>query len=91
MKKILLIAQSETKAVDAAKNFPNLKVKKVYPGVKRFPRHFDAVVIYHNEVSDVNFMKDQVQRYADAPIKAFIGKVPYPQASDYKAKAFTHE
>lgn len=91
MKKILLIAQSEAKATDAEKNFPGLKVKKVYPGSKRLSRHFEAVVIYHNEVNDVNFMKDQVQRYADAPIKAFIGKVPYPQAGDYKAKAFTHE
>lgn len=66
-------------------------MRQVYPGVKRFPRHFDVVVIYHNEASDINFIKDDIHRYQDAPIKAFFGKSAYGQAADYHAKAFTHD
>ena len=28
------------------------------PGAKRYPRHFEAVVIYHQDPNDVKFMKD---------------------------------
>jgi hypothetical protein len=70
---------------------PNLKVSKVFPGAKRFPRHFDAVVIYHNDANEVNFIKDEVERYKDAPNKAFIGSVAYDRAGDYHAAAFTHD
>ena len=52
LKKILVIAHTEAKAGDAASLIngadPNLKVKTVYAGAKRIPRHFDAVVIYHD-------------------------------------------
>lgn len=78
MKKVLLIAQSEAKALDAVKLLPNHRVKTVYPGTKNLPRHFHAVVIVHGEVSDLNLMKDIIQRYAQAPIKAYIGKVAFP-------------
>ncbi len=78
MKKVLLIAQSESKALDAVKLFPNLNVKTVYPGTKNLPRHFHAVVIFHGEVSDLNLMKDIIQRYASAPIKTYIGKTAFP-------------
>ena len=62
----------------------------MFPGAKRFPRHFDAVVIYHNESNEVNFIKDEIERYKDAPIKAFVGSVAYEGAGDYHAVAFTH-
>ena len=90
MKKILLIAQNETKANDGAAYFNDLTVRKVFPGTKRFPRHFDAVVVYHNDANEINFIKDEIQRYTDAPIKAFFGKAVYEQAASHKAKAFTH-
>ena len=60
MKKVLIIAQNEAKANDAASHFSDLTVRKVFPGVKRFPRHFDAVVIYFNEANEVNFIKDEI-------------------------------
>ena len=94
LKKILVIAHTEAKATDAAglltKADPSIKVKTVYAGAKRVPRHFDAVVIYHDQVKEVNFIKDEIQRYADAPIKAFLGKsVPCTEAAvSHKAKAF---
>lgn len=93
MKKILVIAQNESKASEGEKILggQGYTIKKVYPGVKRVPRHFDAVVVYHNEVNEINFIKDEIQRYNDAPIKAFIGKAPYENAGTYKAKAFTHD
>jgi len=74
MKKVLIIAQNEVKADEAAAHFNGLTVRKVFPGVKRFPRHFDAVVIYHQELKDINFMKDEIHRYQDAPIKVYLGK-----------------
>jgi hypothetical protein len=58
--------------------------------VKHLPSHFDAVVIYHNDASEVNFIKDEVERYKDAPIKAFIGKEAYDRAGEFHAVAFTH-
>ena len=64
LKKILIIAHTEAKAGDASalisKADPTLKVKTVYAGAKRVPRHFDAVVIYHDQVKEVNFIKDEV-------------------------------
>ena len=62
MKKILVISQNEAKAADGEKllSGQGFVVKKVYPGAKRVPRHFDAVVVYHNEVNEVNFIKDEI-------------------------------
>lgn len=64
MKKILVIAHTEAKAGDAASLInvadPNLKVKTVYAGAKRIPRHFDAVVIYHDQLKEINFIKDEI-------------------------------
>jgi Ca2+-binding EF-hand superfamily protein len=68
-----------------------LTVKKVFPGSKTKHRHFDAVVIFHNEANEVNFIKDEIERYKDAPVKAFFGKVAYDRAGDYNAQAFTHD
>ena len=68
-----------------------LTVKKVYLGAKRIPRHFDAVVVYHTTTSEVNFIKDEIQRYSEAPIKAFLsksGSVAYPDAASHKARSF---
>ena len=52
LKKILVIGHTEAQANDASglltKADATLKVKTVYAGVKRVPRHFDAVVIYHD-------------------------------------------
>lgn len=80
MKKLLVIAQNEVKADEAAALFNGLTVRTVYPGVKRFPRHFDAVVVYHTNTKEINFMKDEIQRYHDAPIKAYFGQQLYDQA-----------
>ena len=85
MQKIVLIAKNQAEADKAETLFPGLKCRKVYPGVKHFPRHFDAVVIYHNEANEVNFLKDVLQRYQDAPIKAFLGKENYHDVATYKA------
>lgn len=85
MKKILVIAQNEVKADQGAALFEGYTTRKVYPGAKRVPRHFDAVVIYHNDPNEVNFIKDEIQRYHDAPIKAFIGKSVFPGASGHNA------
>lgn len=63
MKKILLIAHTDAKAAEALKLFPGRNVKAVSQGATRFPRHFQAVVIYHQDVNDVKFMKDLIQRY----------------------------
>ena len=95
LKKILVIAQTEAKANDAAKVISEgdatLKVKTVYAGAKRIPRHFDAVVIYHDQVKEVNFIKDEIQRYGEAPIKAFIGNSgpANEAAAALKTKAYT--
>ena len=94
MKKVLVIAQNEAKANEAAGFIKaadaTLTVKKVFLGAKRVPRHFDAVIVYHTQTSEVNFIKDEVQRYSEAPIKAFLAKsgVAYPDAASHKAKAF---
>lgn len=95
LKKILVIAQSEAKANEAQKLIneaeATLKVKKVYLGAKRVPRHFEAVVIYHTQVTEVNFIKDEIQRYSEAPIKAFLAKgagPAYADAATHKAQAF---
>jgi hypothetical protein len=64
LKKILVIAQSEAKATECAKIITDadatLKVKTVHLGVKRVPRHFEAVVIYHTQVTEINFIKDEI-------------------------------
>ena len=59
-KKILLIAQNDAKATEGEKLLTGFNVKKVVPGGKSFPRHFDGVVVYHNEVNEVNFIKDEL-------------------------------
>lgn len=94
--KLLVIAQSEAKAADGEKVLKDidasLNIKKVYLGVKRVPRHFEAVVVYHTQTSEVNFIKDEIQRYSEAPIKIFLSKagIPaYPDVASYKAKAFS--
>lgn len=95
MKKLLVIAQSEAKAQEAEQALlaaePTLTVKKVYLGAKRVPRHFDAVVVYHTQTSEVNFIKDEIQRYSEAPIKVFLSKagvVAFPDAAAHKSRAF---
>jgi hypothetical protein len=64
IKKILLIAQNEAKATEGQKAInaavPDLKVRTVYLGTKRVPRHFEAVVIYHTQPSEINFIKDEI-------------------------------
>lgn len=96
IKKILVIAHNEAKATEGEKLLTTLDstltVKKVYLGTKRVPRHFDAVVVYHTTTQEVNFIKDEIQRYSEAPIKAFLaGKddvQQYADAASHKAKAF---
>lgn len=95
MKKLLVIAQSEAKAIEAEKALlavdPSLTIKKVYLGAKRLPRHFDAAIVYHTQTNEVNFIKDEIQRYSEAPIKAFLSKAGSPAYSDvatHKARAF---
>ncbi len=53
-------------------------------------RHFEAVVIYHTQTNEVNFIKDEIQRYSEAPIKVFLSKsnIAYGDAGSHKAKAF---
>jgi len=63
----------------------------VFPGTKSFPRHFDGVCVFHFEPSEVNFLKDVLTRYQEAPIKIFLGKSPFDKPEQYKAKSFTHD
>ena len=77
MKKVVIIAKNEKEVNSGAEMFKNFKCRKVYPGAKRFPRSFEAVIIYHSTPNDVNFIKDDLQRYKDAPIKIFCGAAPY--------------
>jgi calmodulin len=41
------------------------------------------------EAKEINFIKDILTKYQDAPVKAFLGKEPFAEAHTYKAKAFT--
>jgi hypothetical protein len=63
-------------------------VKKVFPGTKVFSRHFDAVVVYLHKASELNFIKDILTQYQDAPIKAFLGKEHSEDAAHYHAKSY---
>jgi len=91
MKKVLVIAQNETKAGEAERLIKSvgadLTVKKAYLGAKRVPRHFDVVVIYHSTTNEINLFKDEIQRYSEAPIKAYLAKAgaPYAEAAAHKA------
>jgi hypothetical protein len=94
--KILVIAHNEAKANEAEKAIlgvdDKLKVKKVFLGAKSVPRHFEAVVIYHTSPAEINFIKDEIQRYGEAPIKVYLAKVGAPvygDAAAHKAKAFS--
>jgi transcriptional regulator of nitric oxide reductase len=49
MQKIVIIARSQAEAEKGGKLLSEFNIKQVFPGVKRFPRHFDAIVVYHNE------------------------------------------
>jgi hypothetical protein len=89
MKKVVIIAQNEAKAKEGEKFFQGLVTRKAYPGGKSFSRHFDGVVIYLTAPNEINFIKDILVKYAEAPIKAFLGKEAYADAANYKAKAFT--
>ncbi len=63
-----------------------------YPGSKRFPRHYDALCIFHEEQSDIdNYLKDLITRYEDAPLKVFLGKKKFEKAQKHKAMAFAHQ
>nr|AAF25622.1 unknown protein [Sterkiella nova] len=88
MKKVLVIAQNEVKANEGAAFFNGLTVRKVYPGAKRFPRHFEAVIVYYTDLKEINFIKDEIHRYQDAPIKVFFGNVHFDKAASQHAKSF---
>ena len=62
----------------------------MYLGAKRIPRHFEAVLIYHTQPSEINFIKDEIERYSEAPIKVFLSKTaePFGGAVQHKARAF---
>lgn len=67
-------------------------MRRVFLGAKKVPNHFDAVVVYHTTPSEVNFIKDEIQRYSEAPIKAFLsrpGVAAYSDAATHKAEAFS--
>ncbi len=64
MKKVLVIAQNQAKATEAQETLKgDYTYKSVYPGTSSFPKTFDAVVIYYADPSEVNFVKDLIQRY----------------------------
>ncbi len=92
--KILVIAHNEVKANQAEKLIagvdPIFKVKKVYLGAKSVPRHFEAVVIYHTSAQEINFIKDEIQRYGEAPIKAYLAQSgPIYDGAPQKASSFS--
>jgi glutaredoxin 2 len=88
MKSLVVIAQNEAKAKEGEKLLEGFQVKKAYPGAKFFPRHFDAVIVFTHEAKEINFIKDILTRYSDAPIKAFFGKTDVAESSNYKAKSY---
>lgn len=53
-----------------------------------FSRHFDSVVVYLHKATEINFIKDLLTQYQDAPIKAFLGKEHSEDAAQYKAKSY---
>lgn len=57
-------------------------VRKVFLGAKKVPGHFEAVVIYHTTATEVNFIKDEIQRYGEAPIRAYLSRTGVPAYSD---------
>lgn len=88
MKKIVVVAQNESKAKEAELLLPGYIIRKVFPGGKTLSRHFDAVVIYLAANSEINFIKDILTKYTDAPIKAFLTKEAFADAANHKAKGF---
>ena len=42
-----------------------------------------------HEAKEINFIKDILTKYENAPVKAFFGKESYADASAHKAKSFT--
>ena len=88
MHKILIVAQNEAKANEAAAHFTSYQVKKVFPGTHSYSRHFDAIVIYLHEAKEVNFIKDILTKYQDSPIKAFLTKETFEDADQFKSRSF---
>jgi len=91
MKKVLLIAQNEAKAEEGTKVLSELgiaHIKRVYPGAKRYPRTLDAVVVFFTDASEANLCEDVIKRYAEAPIKVFLGSSEHAFAKKYKAESF---
>jgi EF-hand domain len=91
MKKIVIIAQNEEKVKAAEALVTGLVVRRVFPGAKSFSTHFDAVVVYLQSANELNFIKDILTKYQEAPVKAFLGKELFAEAANYKAKAFTED
>lgn len=89
MKKLLIIAQSDTKGAQAVTHFEGIHTKVVFPGATSFGRHFDGVVIYLQDNSEINFIKDIIAKYHEAPIKAFLTNNTF-DASEFKSQSFTN-
>jgi len=61
----------------------------VYPGVKLFPRHFDAAVVYYESAQELEDIKDIMERYRTAPISAMLGSVAANAGNSFTGKSFT--
>jgi hypothetical protein len=95
MQKILVIAQSESKAIEGESIIKavagEITIKKIYHGGKSFSRHFDAVVFYLTTPSEGRFIKDLFERYSEAPIKAILtknGVTPNDLSAEWKIPGF---
>jgi hypothetical protein len=59
MKSVLILAQSDAKSKEAEALFSGkAHFKRVYPGAQKFSRHFDAIIIYLVDPTEMNFIKD---------------------------------
>lgn len=90
MKKVLIIAQNQANVDEGAKHFKGTFLcKGVYPGTKRFPSHYEAVVVFYSDESEINIISDLLTKYKDAPVKVFLGNVAHGGAKSHNAETFT--
>ena len=89
MFRILVIAQSESKSKQVEKLYGDkYQLTKVYPNATTFSRDFQGMLVYLSDNSDLNFIKDLLNKYKNVPIKAFLGKESAPEGNPLKAQAF---
>lgn len=92
MNRVLIIAETSQKAVEGSALLPpGMDVGRMFPGSRGFPSHFDAAVVYCDDEEGFFKIKDEVDRYRDVPVRAFVGKEIARFAAEYHAATFSVE